>query len=193
MGIASACKEIRDWQKRLGGEEVPSININVSGKQLAHGSLASHVINILDEMNIDGSYIRLELTETAVMEKPTLASAMIIQLKQHHVRIAIDDFGTGYSSLSYLHKFPIDTLKVDRSFVNNSGKDGENSEIVNTIVMLAHSLRLDVVAEGIEIEHQKRHLQAIGCDYAQGYLFARPMPADEALQRLLREKDIEYT
>ncbi len=191
--LSRACRQIHDWQKELNGEEVPPININVSGKQLAHGSLASHVINILDDMCIDGSRIKLELTETAVMENPTLASAMITQLKQHHVRIAIDDFGTGYSSLSYLHKFPIDTLKVDRSFVNNIGEDGENSEIVNTIVMLAHSLGLDVVAEGIETEHQQQHLQAIGCDYAQGYLFARPMPADEALQRLLREKGSECT
>ncbi len=191
--LSNACKEIRDWQKKLGNEEVPPININVSGKQLAHGSLASHVIDILDEMNIDGSRIKLELTETAVMENPALASTMITQLKKNRVRIAIDDFGTGYSSLSYLHTFPIDTLKVDRSFVNNIGENGENSEIVNTIVMLAHSLGLDVVAEGIETQHQQRHLQAIGCDYAQGYLFARPMPADEALQRLLEEKGIAYT
>jgi len=186
--LSNACKQIRDWQEKLNGEEVPPININVSGKQLAHGSLASLVINILNEMGIDGSRIKLELTETAVMENPTLASAMITQLKQHRVRIAIDDFGTGYSSLSYLHKFPIDTLKVDRSFINNIGEDGENSEIVNTIVMLAHSLGLDVVAEGIETKHQHQHLQFIGCDYAQGYLFASPMPAAEALDRLLKEK-----
>ena len=186
--LADACKRIREWQQRLIDEEVPPINVNVSGRQLAQGDLATRVIDILERMEIDGSRIKLELTETAVMENPTLASTMITQLKQRGVRIAIDDFGTGYSSLSYLHKFPIDTLKVDRSFVNNIGADGENAEIVNTIVMLAHSLGLDVVAEGIETEHQQQHLQAIGCDYAQGYLFARPMPADEALQRLLRER-----
>ena len=188
--LTDACKRIRDWQDKLDGEDVPPININVSSKQLAHGNLASHVIDVLQRMGIDGSRIKLELTETAVMENPSLASAMITQLRQHQVRIAIDDFGTGYSSLSYLHKFPIDTLKVDRSFVNNIGENGENAEIVNTIVMLAHSLGLDVVAEGIETEQQHQHLQAIGCDYAQGYLFARPMPAQEALQRLLREKGI---
>lgn len=187
--LTTACKHIQHWQGQLGREDVPPININVSGKQLAHGSLANFVINMLNDMNIDGSQIKLELTETAVMENPSLASAMITQLKKHRVRIAIDDFGTGYSSLSYLHKFPIDTLKIDRSFVNNISEDGENTEIVNTIVMLAHSLGLDVVAEGIETEAQLQHLQAIGCDYAQGYLFAKPMTAEKALQRLIHEKE----
>lgn len=187
--LIDACKTIKQWQLKLNNTDTPPVNINVSGKQLAHGNLASQVINILDNAGIDGSHIKLELTETLMMENHSLASTMIKQLKQHRVRIAIDDFGTGYSSLSYLHKLPIDTLKVDRSFINDIDEKGRKSEIVNTIVMLAHSLGLDVVAEGIETEHQQKHLQTIDCEYAQGYLFNRPMPADQALDLLLKEEN----
>ena len=114
------------------------------------------------------------------MDNPENAIAMLNRLRQLGVQLSIDDFGTGYSSLSYLHRFPIDTLKVDRSFVSTMEDGSENGEIVRTIIALAKTLKLDVVAEGIETIHQLHQLRILGCEYGQGYLFSRPVPAEEA-------------
>lgn len=184
--LQDACRCIRDWQKKLGKQPVPVINVNVSSKQLVFGDLVAKVAAILEEHSVDGRSLKLELTESMVMENPAKACEMIQQLKRFHVRAAIDDFGTGYSSLSYLRQFPIDTLKIDRSFVNEIQPDGSQTEIVNTIVMLAHNLGQDVVAEGIEEEHQLKYLRSIGCDYAQGYYFSKPLPVSEAWELLLQ-------
>ncbi len=184
--LQDACRCIRDWQEKLGNQPAPVINVNVSGKQLVFGDLVAKVAAILKENSVDGRSLKLELTESMVMENPAKACEMIRQLKRFQVRVAIDDFGTGYSSLSYLRQFPIDTLKIDRSFVNEIQPDGSQTEIVNTIVMLAHNLGQDVVAEGIEEEHQLKYLRSIGCDYAQGYYFSKPLPASEAWELLLQ-------
>ncbi|NOX91586.1 MAG: EAL domain-containing protein [Gammaproteobacteria bacterium] len=186
--LEDACRLMKKWQKQLGKCAMPTININVSGRQIACGGLVQKVAAALQKNQIDGANLKLELTESMVMENPGMASSMITELKQYHVQTAIDDFGTGYSSLSYLHQFPIDTLKIDRSFINELKTDGTNAEIVNTIVMLAHNLGLDVVAEGIEEEYQLQHLRSVGCDFAQGYYFAKPIPAGEALAALLSDK-----
>ena len=114
------------------------------------------------------------------MESTECASAVLAELKQLGVQLAIDDFGTGYSSLSYVHRFPLNSLKIDRSFVSEMGAQGERSEIVRAIVNLAHNLGLDVVAEGVETQSQLDHLTTLGCDYGQGYLFSVPMAADAA-------------
>lgn len=185
--LKNACQLIKTWQTQLNKRSMPTININVSSRQIAYGDLVDKVVATLKETQIDGANLKLELTESMVMENPEMASSMITELKQHHVQTAIDDFGTGYSSLSYLHQFPIHTLKIDQSFINELKADGTNAEIVNTIVMLAHNLGLDVVAEGIEEEYQVQHLRSIGCDFVQGYYFAKPMPAGEALATLLTD------
>jgi len=180
---------MKTWQKQLGKYAMPTININVSSRQIAYGGLVQKVAAAIQKNRIDGANLKLELTESMVMENPGMASSMITELKQYHVQTAIDDFGTGYSSLSYLHQFPIDTLKIDRSFISELKADGTNAEIVNTIVMLAHNLGLNVVAEGIEEEYQLQHLRSIDCNFAQGYYFAKPMPASDALAALLFDKN----
>ncbi len=138
--LQDACRRINDWQKKLGERPVPVINVNVSSKQLAFGDLVAKVAAVLQEHRVDGRSLKLELTESMVMENPAEACEIIEQLKRFQVRVAIDDFGTGYSSLSYLRRFSIDTLKIDRSFVSEIQQDGSQTEIVNTIVMLAHNL-----------------------------------------------------
>ncbi len=187
--LKGACRLLKSWRQQVPKDSMPTININVSSRQIAYGDLVEKVVAALTEAKISGDNLKLELTESVVMDNPVMASSMITELKQYHVQTAIDDFGTGYSSLSYLHQFPIDTLKIDRSFISELQSDGVNAEIVNTIVMLAHNLSLDVVAEGIEEAHQLEHLRSVGCDYAQGYYFAKPMPASDALKALLTEVD----
>ena len=187
--LEDACRLMKTWQKQLGKYAMPTININVSSRQIAYGGLVQKVAAAIQKNRIDGANLKLELTESMVMENPGMASSMITELKQYHVQTAIDDFGTGYSSLSYLHQFPIDTLKIDRSFISELKADGTNAEIVNTIVMLAHNLGLNVVAEGIEEEYQLQHLRSIDCNFAQGYYFAKPMPASDALAALLFDKN----
>jgi len=120
------------------------------------------------------------------MEDGAAATTVLDQLKELGIELCIDDFGTGYSSLSYLHKFPIDTLKIDRSFVSRIGEKGENLEIVRAIVMLARSLRMEVVAEGVETAVQLAQLRAIGCEYGQGYFFSKPLDSDAATALLSR-------
>jgi EAL domain-containing protein (putative c-di-GMP-specific phosphodiesterase class I) len=122
----------------------------------------------------------LEITESAFMTDLDTAIARLLHLKSTGIQLSIDDFGTGYSSLSYLYRLPIDTLKIDRSFVSRIGAQGEDSEIVETIVALAHHLKLDVIAEGVETAEQLAQLQALGCEYGQGYYFSRPVDAETA-------------
>jgi len=130
--------------------------------------------------------LKLEITETTMMENADSAIEMLRKIKETGVQLSIDDFGTGYSSLNYLHRFPIDTLKIDRSFVSSIERGNENSEIVKTILYLAKALKLNVVAEGIENIRQLNQLQLLGCEYGQGYLFSRPLPAGE-VENLLAE------
>ena len=132
--------------------------------------------------------LKLEITESAVMDDPERTIAMLKRLKKLGVQISIDDFGTGYSCLSYLHRFPIDTLKVDRSFVSSMEDGSENGEIVRTIIGLAKTLNLDVVAEGIETIHQLHQLRILGCEYGQGYLFSRPVSVEKA-EILVKERN----
>ena len=124
--------------------------------------------------------MRLEITESLLMENLETATSMLLQLKALGIRLSLDDFGTGYSSLSYLHRFPMDTLKIDHTFVSRIGPQGENSEIVRTIVTLAENLGMDVIAEGVETPEQLALLRSLGCQYAQGYYFSKPVEAQAA-------------
>ncbi len=180
--LRDTCEQMVAWQKLSPLNKSLVISVNLSGKHFAHGDLVEQVEKIIVETGINPECLKLEITESAVMENAEMVILMLKQLKQLGVQLSIDDFGTGYSSLSYLHRFPIDTLKVDRSFVSTMENGTENGEIVRTIVALAKTLGMNVIAEGIETIHQIHQLRILGCEYGQGYLFSRPVPVQEAGQ-----------
>lgn len=185
--LHSACSQVKYWQDRFPSTVPLSIAVNLSGKHFAHPSLVEQINSVLAETHIPPSSLKLELTESAVMENAEMAIQMLKQIKQTGVQLSIDDFGTGYSSLSYLHRFPIDLLKVDRSFVSAMEDNTENGEIVRTVIALAKALNLKVVAEGIESIHQFHQLRILGCEYGQGYLFSKPLRAADA-ERLIEDR-----
>jgi len=184
--LNSACRQIVKWQQDETGRPL-SISVNLSGKHFGHPALVDQINTVIAETGIDPGRLKLELTESAVMENAQTAILMLRQIKETGVQISIDDFGTGYSSLSYLHQFPIDQLKVDRSFVSAMEENTENGEIVRTVITLAKALNLKVVAEGIESIHQYHQLRVLGCQYGQGYLFSKPLPVAD-IERLLADK-----
>jgi len=175
--LRESCRQMRDWQHHSFDNRLLTISVNLSGKQFLQPNLIGSVKQILHETDLDPSRLKLEITESIMMENAEAASAMLVQLRTLGVQLSIDDFGTGYSSLSYLHRFPVNTLKIDRSFVARMGDAGENSEIVRTILTLASNLGMDVIAEGVETKGQLAQLKAMNCPYGQGYLFSRPVDA----------------
>jgi len=181
--LRDSCRQLREWQQEFPMNPLLSVSVNLSGKQFAHPDLCDKVRTILDETGIIPLSVKLEITESSLVENPDAAAQILRQLKELGVRISLDDFGTGYSSLSYLHRFPIDVLKMDRSFVNRMSVS-KNSEIVRTIITLAINLGMEVIAEGVETEEQVAQLESMRCDYVQGYLFSQPMRA-EAVHELL--------
>jgi diguanylate cyclase (GGDEF)-like protein/PAS domain S-box-containing protein len=183
--LNEACRQVREWQKLYLADEHVTISVNLSSRQFSQADLIEQVSSALRESGLRPGNLKLEITESMVMENIDTAIDMLMQLRGLGVGLSIDDFGTGYSSLSYLHRFPIDTLKIDRSFVTQMTDNTENAEIVRTIVTLARSLDMDVIAEGVETREQLRQLSALGCDYGQGYLFSRPVDASPALELLL--------
>lgn len=185
--LYSACSQTVKWQQKWPDIRPLSIAVNLSGKHFGHPALVDQIKTVVDETGIEASNLKLELTESAVMENAETAILMLQQIKEIGVQVSIDDFGTGYSSLSYLHRFPIDLLKVDRSFVSAMEENSENGEIVRTVIALAKALSLKVVAEGIESIHQFHQLRILGCEYGQGYLFSKPLPVAE-IERLLEDK-----
>lgn len=184
--LRESCNQIVEWQKLNPLAEKPlMLSVNLSGKHFAEENLVEEIYKIMVETGINPASLKLEITESAVMENAEQVIAMLKDLKDLGVQLSIDDFGTGYSSLSYLHRFPIDTLKVDRSFVSTMEDGSENGEIVRTIIALAKALGMDVVAEGIETIHQLHQLRILGCEYGQGFLFSRPVPTEEAEKIIL--------
>ena len=184
--LHSACDQIVKWQKEVNSETPLSVAVNLSGKHFGHPALVEQITTVINETGIAPSSLKLELTESAVMDNAEAAIQMLKQIKETGVQVSIDDFGTGYSSLSYLHRFPIDQLKVDRSFVSAMEENTENGEIVRTVIALAKALGLKVVAEGIESIHQFHQLRILGCEYGQGFLFSKPLPVPE-IQRILHD------
>jgi len=140
--------------------------------------LVNEIKDILEETHVEARHLKLEITESAVMDNAEMAVQLLKRLKALGVQLSIDDFGTGYSSLGYLHRFPVNTLKIDRSFVGRIGEAAENIEIVRTIVSLADNMGMEVVAEGVETLSQLMQLRKLKCQYGQGYLFSRPVDAD---------------
>jgi EAL domain-containing protein (putative c-di-GMP-specific phosphodiesterase class I) len=185
--LASACEQVRQWQTQLPHQAPLYISINLSPKQLAHASLVEQIRTVLQETGLAPRHLKLEITETAMMQNPEVFLSKLQQLKQLNVGLCLDDFGTGHSSLSRLQSFPIDTLKIDRSFIQPLDGNGKNAEIVKTIIDLSLSLGMDVVAEGVETETQQRLLQALNCTKGQGFYFAKPL-TPEATFRFLQSK-----
>jgi diguanylate cyclase (GGDEF)-like protein/PAS domain S-box-containing protein len=184
--MSNACRHLHQWQKTLGPASPLSISVNLSGRQLICGELVDRIAEMLEYASIDLRMLKLEVTESVIMRDVELARHQLERLRAMGIKVAIDDFGTGYSSLSYLVQFPVDTLKIDRSFVSKMGNGKENSEIVSTIISLAHNLGLDVVAEGVETAEQLSQLTELGCDYAQGYYIGKPMD-EEATAAMLSD------
>ncbi|HEX7177127.1 MAG TPA: EAL domain-containing protein [Pyrinomonadaceae bacterium] len=178
--LLEASRQMNRWHRRFTSEFPFFISVNLSSKQFAQPNLIEQVDNILKRTSLNPRSLKLEITESAVMDNIDKTTEMLKQLRQLGVQLSIDDFGTGYSSLSYLHRFPIDTLKIDRSFVTRMVDNSENTEIVRTIVMLAQTLGMDVVAEGVETKEQLALLRQLGCEYGQGYYFSKPVTAAEA-------------
>ncbi len=185
--LREACGQMQRWQWLAPTARPLTMAVNLSGKQFKQPDIIEQIKKTLRETNCDPRSLKLEITESAVMENAEAATQMLTQLRDLGVQLSIDDFGTGYSSLSYLHRFPVTTLKIDRSFIGRMGTGDENSEIVRTIMTLAGNLGMDVVAEGVETEDQLTQLTALKCEYGQGYLFSKPVNA-AAAQALLQQR-----
>ena len=172
--LSEACCQLVAWQKAFVDTSSLSISINLSRIQIYHPELIPQIDRLLQSLNLTGKDLKLEITESTLMENTTAVTRVLEQLKEREIKLCLDDFGTGYSSLSYLRYLPVDTVKIDRSFIG-SEINNTNYDIIKAIINLAHSLDLDVVAEGIETEAQLQVLKSLGCEYGQGYLFAHPL------------------
>ncbi|MEP6705608.1 MAG: EAL domain-containing protein, partial [Acidobacteriota bacterium] len=185
--LKETSSQLAQWQKISPEYKNLMVSVNISGKHLSNDDLVEDVENVLESSKIAARTLKLEITESVAMENAEHTINVLHKLKHIGVQLSIDDFGTGYSSLSYLHRLPFDTLKIDRSFVYSVGEHGENSEILQTIISLAKNLKMRVIAEGVETASQLAVLRNLGCDYAQGFLLAKPKPREET-EKLLYER-----
>ena len=181
--LKTACLQNKAWQDQ--GLPRLRVAVNLSARQFAHESLLEDVARVLAETGLDPAWLEFEITESMVMRDPEHAVTLLHGLKALGIHLSIDDFGTGYSSLSYLKRFPLDSVKIDRSFIQDIPGDSDDAAITQAIIAMAHSLRLGVIAEGVETREQLDFLRANGCDEMQGYHFSRPLPEDEFLRLLL--------
>ncbi len=186
--LRRACGQVRTWQQRHAAHAKLVLCVNVAGRQLSHAGFLQQVEASLADSGLAPACLRFEINEGTMMDRPETTSDVLEGLRERGVQLHIDDFGVGYSALSHLRKFPVETLKIDRSFVKNLDVGGgESREIVRTIVALAHALDMVVMAEGVETAGQLAALSELGCDYGQGFFFARPLPPDELVEQVLRE------
>jgi diguanylate cyclase (GGDEF)-like protein/PAS domain S-box-containing protein len=176
--LREACRQISIWRASFMAHPHLTISVNLSAKQFLQPNLVEDIRKLLAELQVPPEALKLEITESTVMADPSGAVEMLAKIKSLGIHLAIDDFGTGYSSLSYLHRFPLDTLKIDRSFISSMGDDGEGMEIARTIMPMANNLRLDVVAEGVETVQQFALLKKLHCKYGQGFYFSMPLSAE---------------
>ena len=186
--LRGACRQTRQWQERFRRRPALSIAVNVTAKHFAHPELLATVAATLTETDLKPSSLKIEITESAMMDNAEQAMAAILDLRTRGVQTCMDDFGTGYSSLSYLQRFPVDYLKIDRSFISRMDADSKSLEIVKTIIKLAHQLERMVIAEGIETASQLKRLRTLGCEYGQGYYFAKPFCGEEAAVFLKQDR-----
>jgi diguanylate cyclase (GGDEF)-like protein len=182
--LQQACSQMREWQQQFSDCRSLVISVNLSGRQFLQIDLLEQIDRILIETQLPAQSLKLEITETIFMRRGEITRAKVGRIKHLGIQISVDDFGTGYSSLSYLHRFPADTLKIDSSFIHQLDTHPENLAIVEAIIVLAHKLGMDVVAEGVETIAQLDQLRAIQCDHIQGYLFSPPLSASDMTQLL---------
>jgi diguanylate cyclase (GGDEF)-like protein len=180
--LRTACARNQSWQEQ--GLPPLRMAVNLSARQFAHANLLQDVARVLHDTGLDPAALELEITESMVMHDPERAVTLLTMLKAMGIHLSIDDFGTGYSSLSYLKRFPIDSVKIDRSFIHDVPGDADDAAITRAIIAMAHSLRLKVIAEGVETEEQLSFLREHGCDEMQGYYFSEPLAEDQFLRLL---------
>lgn len=185
--LREACRQMHEWQQKFAAAANFKISVNISPKQFRQLDLVMQVKQILRETGLEGRCLKLEITESTLVENADLVASMLKEMQALGIGLSIDDFGTGYSSLSYLHRFAVDTLKIDKSFIKDFNIDWEKSKIVNTVVALADNLGIDVIAEGVETSEQASLLQEIKCQFGQGYLFSRPLDS-QATAALIASK-----
>ncbi len=186
--LATACRQMQQWCEQFPSAASVTMSVNLSSRQFAQSNLIAQIQDTLITTGLDAANLKLEITESMVMDNVENTILLLNQLKELKIKISMDDFGTGFSSFSYLHRFPTDTLKIDRSFVSNMIQGVKNKKIVRTIIILAHSLGMDVVAEGIETEAEQKILQGFNCEYGQGYFFAKPLSKNDATELLAQYK-----
>ncbi len=182
--LEESCRQLASWHEKGLSQNQLSVSVNLSAKQLMHSNITEQIKGIIEKTGINPSCLKLEITESAVMENAELALEILTDIWNLGVKLSSDDFGTGYSSLSYLHRFPFDQLKIDRSFVNKMDDELKSEGIVKSIILLAKNLNMEVVAEGIETEKQFRQLHDLGCKLGQGYFFSKPVKADDVEELL---------
>jgi EAL domain-containing protein (putative c-di-GMP-specific phosphodiesterase class I) len=182
--LQEACRQLRAWHQSFPEYRELIVSVNLSSKQLREPRLIEQIDRVLSETGLEGRFLKLELTESMLVDEVEMVIQTLNNIRAREIQLSIDDFGTGYSSLSYLPRFPINTLKIDRSFVSRMTSDAESLEIVRAIPMLAQSIGIEVIAEGVETMPQLLQLQTIGCEFGQGYWFSRPVDS-LAIQELL--------
>ncbi len=184
--LQMACGQVRQWQQQLNARRTSSgrdplvISVNLSTCQFSYPTLLEDVDQVLSCSGLDPVCLKLEITESVIMENTQAAQRLVEQLRARRIHISLDDFGTGYSSLSYLHHFPVDSVKIDRSFVKDMGPNGEKAQIATAVIELGHALGMSVIAEGIDSPLQVEGLRALNCEYGQGYYFSPPLTAEQA-------------
>jgi diguanylate cyclase (GGDEF)-like protein/PAS domain S-box-containing protein len=178
--LEEACRQFRLWQQQYPPVQALKLSVNVAIQQIQQSNLIQTIDRILAETKLAGSVLKLEITEGTLLDQSNQTLTVLQEIQARQIELSIDDFGTGYSSLSYLHRFPIDTIKIDRSFIMSMDEDKENLEIVKTIITLAKSLNMEAIAEGVETQPQLTLLQQLGCEFGQGYFFAKPLGTDAA-------------
>ena len=184
--LQQACQQLKNWQDQGLLKDLIKMSVNLSVKQFSQVNLIQNIDKIILKTQLNSQYLKLEITESAIMDNPELATEILQQLRDRNIQLSIDDFGTGYSSLSYLHRFPLDHLKIDRSFIKPLRETCQNLEILQAIITLAHHLNMTITAEGVETAEQLSLLRSLGCEEGQGYYFSPPVDANIA-QALLQQ------
>jgi EAL domain-containing protein (putative c-di-GMP-specific phosphodiesterase class I) len=182
--LREACRRNKSFQDE--GLSPITVAVNISARQFRNEGFADMIAEVLHETGLEPRWLDLELTESMIMDHPEGAAAMMSRLKETGISLSLDDFGTGYSSLNYLRRFPVDTLKIDSSFIADVESDPGSASVANSIIDIAHNLGIEAVAEGVETEEQLDFLRRCGCDKFQGFLFSRPVPVEQFAE-LLRE------